>query len=1122
MGIMKQTKKLQSLFKGALLLTSIMGGFFAFSPTTHAASYEVDSTADTGAAGTLRWAINEANANAGSDQITFNIAGGGPHTITLSSALPSITEQLTIDGLTQSGSACDGASTLPVVQLDLNDLVNAFTVSAGAVNTEVNGLAIFNAGANAYALYVAGNNSKIRCNFFGTEDGLTVATSKVNSDWLRIDGDNVTVGGVATTDTNVFLATNTTNTINVFGDDATIEHNFSGVTVDGLGAIDVGNNVTVQDVVDGLTIRNNHFFATSDGSNVSFTGFASGSSDIVIDNNLFNVESTGNAELGNSGDGILFSGAYDSVIISNNTITASPSLISLSPGPFTDFIIEDNKLNVSQDGATALSGGGNVFLNGAQGVVLTGNQLYGNEVIYVVNSSNTVITGNIIGQDDSLTTCFTDQTTPIVIEATATNTIIGGTTGAEANAICTDSSDNTANGITARIPNANAGLAVLGNAISAGGKAIAYDTSPLTPPVLRSINEIGGNTEVTVELNVPAGQYRVEFFNNTAADNGNGFAQISEFIGSDSFTSSGSGPEQQTLTVPSTGHTFITATATKEDASSDGFLTTSEVSTTSLQTDLELTTTGPAVILEGETDLELTQTITNTGPSAVTEINFNLTSNTCFSVSSVDTAGSASDPGAYVGSTWNGLLESGQSLILTFTGDTSACDDNDQVIFTNSITGRSYNSDALVDTDASNEDPSHTVAIDPIVIDLSLTSTLENPEDYQPGGTVNFTLTVHNNGPQPFDLTRMNGAEPFNPFTDSVMEMLPDDLTFGSVVSPNAACDFLAPAGAVGDLFANHLNYNIYRCYYTGGAATLNNGQSFDIEFTATVANDSELKYPNFAGVMAPAEDTNFTVYENCLNQGAAPGDPDFLDCLIVNPINNISWAGAPTDVEVTSAIVQPANFTLGSTVGQTITVTNNGPGNINLADYATNTEFFSVLYDASLFSYASTDPAYNCSSAPSSVIGEAASDHPDFMLLSCLSALDSQVLEAGESQQVTIYYQVIGNVAGTIPFYALHASTAADPDSTALFTAIFTATEDIFDTYSGNNNFFKLAYDTNTAGNSSGGDSSTNANPGLLSSTGQDQALMLGVAFGMLLLAVVGVGARKRLKTSSHHRLKL
>ena len=56
--------------------------------------------ADAGGNCTLRAAIEEANALVGTDTIAFNIAGAGTHTIRPFSALPSITDPVSIDGYT--------------------------------------------------------------------------------------------------------------------------------------------------------------------------------------------------------------------------------------------------------------------------------------------------------------------------------------------------------------------------------------------------------------------------------------------------------------------------------------------------------------------------------------------------------------------------------------------------------------------------------------------------------------------------------------------------------------------------------------------------------------------------------------------------------------------------------------------------------------------------------------------------------------------------------------------------------------------------------------------------------------------------------------------------------------
>lgn len=85
------------LFTFALLLLSFSAAM--------ANTYTVSNTDDDGA-GSLREAINQANANPGADIIDFSVAG----TVSLLSTLPAITDALTIDGSTAPGYA-SGAPT---------------------------------------------------------------------------------------------------------------------------------------------------------------------------------------------------------------------------------------------------------------------------------------------------------------------------------------------------------------------------------------------------------------------------------------------------------------------------------------------------------------------------------------------------------------------------------------------------------------------------------------------------------------------------------------------------------------------------------------------------------------------------------------------------------------------------------------------------------------------------------------------------------------------------------------------------------------------------------------------------------------------------------------------------
>src|SRR5438876_5444976 len=85
------------------------------------ATFLVTNTHDSGE-GSLREAILDANASPGADNINFNIAGSGVHTIKPATPLPDITRTVNIDGYTQPGATknnqTQGNNAKLLVQLD--------------------------------------------------------------------------------------------------------------------------------------------------------------------------------------------------------------------------------------------------------------------------------------------------------------------------------------------------------------------------------------------------------------------------------------------------------------------------------------------------------------------------------------------------------------------------------------------------------------------------------------------------------------------------------------------------------------------------------------------------------------------------------------------------------------------------------------------------------------------------------------------------------------------------------------------------------------------------------------------------------------------------------------------
>ncbi len=140
--------------------------------------FAVTSTNDSGT-GSLRWAIEQANANGNPgtvDQIVFNISGSGLHTIELLSPLPTITVEggpVAIDGYSQSGSSVNTLENgnNAVLTIELNGAsagadANGLVIDAG--HSTVRGLVI-NRFSGSGIVLESGSDNVVEGNFIGTD-----------------------------------------------------------------------------------------------------------------------------------------------------------------------------------------------------------------------------------------------------------------------------------------------------------------------------------------------------------------------------------------------------------------------------------------------------------------------------------------------------------------------------------------------------------------------------------------------------------------------------------------------------------------------------------------------------------------------------------------------------------------------------------------------------------------------------------------------------------------------------------------------------------------------------------------------------------------------------------------
>ncbi|MFN8640109.1 MAG: DUF4347 domain-containing protein, partial [Candidatus Binatia bacterium] len=254
---------------------------------------------DRGADGfiSLREAILATNAtpNAGGspDRILFNVAGAGPHTISVGAALPAITEAVIIDGWSEPDFA--GAPVIELRPTVSGAEMDGLTITGGG--STVRGLVINRFGTNnpdpdttgAAIVLSGGGGNTIVGNWLGL--GTNGTTDRGNEFGIYIDGSaNNVIGGATAAERNV-IGGNDDEGIRVNGGAATgnrIIGNYIGTDIS--GTLDRGATS------DGILIR-----GSADGNTVG--GTAAGEGNLIAFNDygvsVFGANSDGNAILGN-------------------------------------------------------------------------------------------------------------------------------------------------------------------------------------------------------------------------------------------------------------------------------------------------------------------------------------------------------------------------------------------------------------------------------------------------------------------------------------------------------------------------------------------------------------------------------------------------------------------------------------------------------------------------------------------------------------------------------------------------------------------------------------------------------------------------------------------------------
>ncbi|MFY9569866.1 MAG: HYR domain-containing protein [Blastocatellia bacterium] len=250
--------------------------------TAVAMTFTVNNTNDAGG-GSLRQAILNANGNAGTDTIVFNIPGAAPHTISLLSPLPAITEAVTINGTSQP----DFAGT-PVVELDgLNAGITADGLTLNTASCVVRGLVINRFSGNG--IVVGGNGNIIEGNFIGTNATGTFALGNAQDGVFINGGSNNTIGGTTAAARNVISGNRNGIQLSGAGTGNQVRGNFIGTNAAGVAA--VGNSVNGV-LITGSSANAIGAVGSASSNVIAFNGAAgvavtSGTGNSILSNSIF-------------------------------------------------------------------------------------------------------------------------------------------------------------------------------------------------------------------------------------------------------------------------------------------------------------------------------------------------------------------------------------------------------------------------------------------------------------------------------------------------------------------------------------------------------------------------------------------------------------------------------------------------------------------------------------------------------------------------------------------------------------------------------------------------------------------------------------------------------------------
>ncbi|MCB9378493.1 MAG: right-handed parallel beta-helix repeat-containing protein [Holophagales bacterium] len=410
-------------------------GACPFAAPVHADVYTVVNTDDDGA-GSLRWAITQANNHAGPDSVAFNLPGSGVRTIALSSILPSLTAGTQVLGNTQPGYAGT-----PLVRVDGQDLpANAWGLDTAGAGVGIRGLQIVRFAGPGIRVW--NDNVTIRGNYIGNDGSGALGNASMGISCFA--GRSLVIGGTGSDDGNVISGNGGDGVSLSQGcDDGILLGNWIGTDAAGSGALpNLGTGVSIagtNHTLGGAAAGEANVLSGNVWNGVLLYPTATG---IQIQGNRIGTDAAGVTALGNGAAGVWVIGPGNQlgagVAGAGNVVSGNVSQGVLLAAEATGTVLLGNRIGTDLAGSAAIPNGaagvqihssGNTLGGAAPGAgnVISGNG--GNGILIFAEAGGNQILGNRIGTNTAGTTALGNAAAGIHLDGTG-NTVGGSAAGA--------------------------------------------------------------------------------------------------------------------------------------------------------------------------------------------------------------------------------------------------------------------------------------------------------------------------------------------------------------------------------------------------------------------------------------------------------------------------------------------------------------------------------------------------------------------------------------------------------------------------------------------------------------------------------------------------------------------